>query len=432
VSSSHVVFTSSSSVIKPLVTDVLTLRCLLRDGATTAIIGKRHAVSTENSQGQVRSDVVFPGENDYVNSQDFQPSDVIPKAQENDDVKPRNAQPNDVSFVHSLIISKDGAEIATVTDHMTATATNKTPDINVTGHIPGSGAEKGFLEMTWKYPGPDQSGNYQCTVLGTDQLGHIQTFTETVEVTDDSVSMNDVIGYIQQLQLTNDLQKTTNDLCTSTIANQSKVISEMNQKITNMDKETNLLTSIIANQSMVFSEMNQKITNMDKETNLLTSIIANQSKSISEMNQKMAYMEKEMAAVKQKQNTTVMFSAWLDNQVTLSPGQVVIFNQEVTNIGQHYSPSTGVFTCPVSGYYVFDVTVMGQKDEYAHLEISHNGARLATAWADDHMDNNSASCHVSVVLTQGDKVDVWATATSYLYGNSNRYCMFSGHLVNLL
>jgi len=406
VSSSHVVFTSSSSVIKPLVTDVLTLRCLLRDGATTAIIGKRHAVSEVISQDQLKSDVTPGGqENDDINSQNFQPSDVIPMAQENDDAKPRNAQPSDVSFVHSLIITKGGADIATVTDHMTATALDQTLNINVTGHILGSGAEKGFLEVTWKSPGPDQSGNYQCTVSGTDQFGHLQTFTETVEVTDDSVSMNDVVDYIQQLKLTNDLYKTTIDLHTSTIANQS----------------------------MVISEMNQKITNMDKESNLQTSTIANQSKSISEMNQKMALMDKEMAAVKQNQHTTVMFSAWLDHTVALRSGHVVIFNQEVSNIGHHYSRSTGVFTCPVSGYYVFDLHIMGQKDEYAHLEIRLNGARLAGALADNDMDFNSASCHVGVVLTQGDKVSVTSPYdTSDLYGNSYRYCMFSGHLVNLL
>merc|ERR1719239_226835 len=102
-------------------------------------------------------------------------------------------------------------------------------------------------------------------------------------------------------------------------------------------------------------------------------------------------MDTELADLKQKQNIAVMFSAYVDNALRVSSGQVVIFNQEITNIGQHYNPSTGVFTCPVSGYYVFDVHVMGQKDQHAQVEIRHNGNRLVMAWADDQMDYNSAS-----------------------------------------
>jgi len=409
VSSSHVVFTSSSSVIKPLVTDVLTLRCHLRDGATTAIIGKRHAVSEVNSQGQVKSDVIVGGQVVF---------DVIPGGQVDDGVTYRNSQPSDVSFVHSLVITKDGADIATVTEHGGAMAFDKTTNINVTGHIPGSGAEKGFLEVTWKHPGADQSGNYQCTVLGTDQFGHFQTFKETVEVTDDSVSMNDVIDYIQQLKLTNDLLKTTNDL-------QAAAIASLNQSV---DTYTSTIESL--NQSV--DTHTSKIASLKHSNDLHTSTIANQSKAISELNQKNTDLEIEMAEVKQKQNTTVMFSAWLDHLVTLSSDDVVIFNQEITNIGQHYNPSTGVFTCPVSGYYVIDVHVMGQYDKFSQVVVRLNGARLVDAWAEDQIDYSTGSGHVSVVLTQGDEVDVVAGRTSYMNGNDGRFCMFSGHLVNLL
>ena len=74
VSSSHAVFTATHYVIKPLVTDDFTLRCHLRDGATTAIIGKRHAGSEVNSQAQVNFDVKNGGQatsgNDLSTSSD--------------------------------------------------------------------------------------------------------------------------------------------------------------------------------------------------------------------------------------------------------------------------------------------------------------------------------------------------------------------------
>ena len=379
-SSSHVVFTSSPSVVKPLVTETLTLRCNLRYGATAAIIGgKRDAVSEVNRQGKVKYEVpvggqavseVIPGgqENDDDTSHDAQPIVVIPQDEENDDV----------SFVHSMIISKNGADIATVTEHVNATALDQTPDINVTGHIlvHGSGAEKGFLEVTWKHPGPDQSGSYQCTVLGTDRLGHLQSYTETVGVFTTDVSINDVIGYIQQLKITNDIHAST---------------------IASLKQSNDIQTSIIANQSLAMSDM-----------------------------------EKEITELKQKQNTTVMFSAYLGPDVTASPGDVIVFNEIITNVGNSYDPATGVFTCPDSGYYVFDVHVMGQMDKIVGVLMYLNGSQLGFAYADNQLDNQSASGYVSVLLKQGDKVNVKAYTTSYLQGVGAGHCTFSGHLVNLL
>jgi len=281
----------------------------------------------------------------------------------------------------------------------------------VTGHIPGSGAEKGFLEVTWKYPGPDQSGNYQCTVLGTDQLGHFQTFKETVEVSNDDVSMNDVVGYIHQLKLTNDVQTSTiaalkqsNDLHTSTIAS----LKQSNDLYkTTLDIHTSTIASL-------------------KQSNdIQKSTIAKQSVAISDM-------DKVITELQQKQNTTVMFSAYLDHQVTASPRDVIVFNQITTNVGNGYNPSTGVFICPVSGYYVFDVHIQGQMDKYVGVYIYLNGSVLGYAHADDKFDYQSASGYVCVVLKQGDKVDVKAYVTSSLNGGSNRGCTFSGHLVNLI
>ena len=127
-----------------------------------------------------------------------------------------------------------------------------------------------------------------------------------------------------------------------------------------------------------------------------------------------------------------MFSAYLIYQVTLSPGQVVIFNQEVTNIGQHYNPSTGVFTCEVPGYYMFDVHVMEQPNKYVYVGIRHNRQPLAVAFTSALRDWQLTSAYVSALLHKGDTVDVASVFTSDLYGSRHRFNMFSGHLVNPL
>ena len=150
------------------------------------------------------------------------------------------------------------------------------------------------------------------------------------------------------------------------------------------------------------------------------------------MNQKNTDLEKELADLKQKQGTTVMFSAYVDQFRTYTPGQVVVFNHEVTNIGQHYNTSTGVFTCPVSGYYVFDVHIMGQVDKNAEVVIRHNGANLAWAFADDKYDYQSGSLYVNIVLKTGDTVEVASYTTSFFNHGGGKFTTFSGHLINLL
>ena len=48
------------------------------------------------------------------------------------------------------------------------------------------------------------------------------------------------------------------------------------------------------------------------------------------------------------------FSAYVDENTSPSKaGDVYVFDKVLTNKGQAYDESTGVFTCPISGTYVF-------------------------------------------------------------------------------
>lgn len=54
------------------------------------------------------------------------------------------------------------------------------------------------------------------------------------------------------------------------------------------------------------------------------------------------------------------FRAYHNNTITWNSGALapVVYNTTVFNIGNHYNPSTGIFTAPVAGRYVFTVFEM--------------------------------------------------------------------------
>ena len=87
------------------------------------------------------------------------------------------------------------------------------------------------------------------------------------------------------------------------------------------------------------------------------------------------------------------------------------FTHVFTNIGGHYSTSTGVFTCQYSGLYAFTLTIIKEGGyNRAYCKIRKNGSNIVLAWTD--LDSNSdggfysATNSMVLHLVHGDKVDV--------------------------
>ena len=110
---------------------------------------------------------------------------------------------------------------------------------------------------------------------------------------------------------------------------------------------------------------------------------------------------------------------------------VIPFDQVIMNIGDAYDPSTGTFTAPVSGVYLFSFSAVMQGDcsGWINLELHVNAA--------DHLGASgevgaSSSNTVTTQLVQGDNVGVFVRPGSCedLDGN-NVYNTFSGHLLDM-
>ena len=62
-----------------------------------------------------------------------------------------------------------------------------------------------------------------------------------------------------------------------------------------------------------------------------------------------------------------------------------VFNGDVVNQGNHYHPTTGLFTCPVAGKYwiSFQAHLQSQTGTYTTIRLKKNGTTISNAWKSD-------------------------------------------------
>ena len=109
----------------------------------------------------------------------------------------------------------------------------------------------------------------------------------------------------------------------------------------------------------------------------------------------------------------IAFHAYLASTILETTyGQTIVFNQVDTNLGGGYSGTTGVFTAPVAGTYVFSLTFeMYYYSSHAsngELYIMKNQDQSIRVWLelDNNADEGTASGTTVLSLNKGDQVYV--------------------------
>ena len=63
------------------------------------------------------------------------------------------------------------------------------------------------------------------------------------------------------------------------------------------------------------------------------------------------------------------FTASPTSRGTYQPEQPVIFDNVISNFGSAFDPQSSVFTCPVTGVYMFSVHLMGLAGSHAQVAL---------------------------------------------------------------
>ncbi|XP_062576236.1 uncharacterized protein LOC134238128 [Saccostrea cucullata] len=136
----------------------------------------------------------------------------------------------------------------------------------------------------------------------------------------------------------------------------------------------------------------------------------------------------------------VGFSAILTKHASVSGGSAVLYDKTITNIGSGYNTTTGTFTAPVEGTYLFHFHALAHENTDFWLELFHNEHYVISSYGyteGSYADaGNTAVLHLKKGYIRHSKNQLSRpgyirSRTARLYGASNElYTTFCGALLS--
>ncbi|XP_051543058.1 complement C1q-like protein 3 [Myxocyprinus asiaticus] len=112
--------------------------------------------------------------------------------------------------------------------------------------------------------------------------------------------------------------------------------------------------------------------------------------------------------------------------------ELLKFDDVVTNLGNHYDPTTGKFTCSIPGIYFFTYHVLMRGGDGTSMwaDLCKNNQVRASAIAQDADQNYDYASNSAVLhLEPGDEVYIKLDGGKAHGGNNNKYSTFSGFII---
>lgn len=130
------------------------------------------------------------------------------------------------------------------------------------------------------------------------------------------------------------------------------------------------------------------------------------------------------------QNQEVAFTAAVTSLSTTWTSGTLIFDVVITNTGNGYNPSTGVFTSPISGTYVFYVSAVEYTSQHLAIDIVLNSVSKVRAYGHSSASYQTGTNMVVLELQKGDSVWVRFAGGKGYYTQGVPLTTFSGYLIS--
>lgn len=123
------------------------------------------------------------------------------------------------------------------------------------------------------------------------------------------------------------------------------------------------------------------------------------------------------------------FEAYRTSGNVTTSNSTVVFNNTRHNVGNHYSTSTGNFTAPINGTYLFTTQAFTNGGSHGVVDIQVNGYSRVRMEADTNVDYRSMFASGIFSLSANDVVRIWCTTQPIHYNTSGAYSNFCGYLL---
>ncbi|XP_049424553.1 cerebellin-1-like isoform X14 [Epinephelus fuscoguttatus] len=196
--------------------------------------------------------------------------------------------------------------------------------------------------------------------------------------------------------------------------------------ITEKPDETQSCQPDMCDLLMAFGAMKEKIAVMETR-------LKNSESRLNSSETRLRNSESQLLELRNKERTKVIFSAATgggNNHIgPFNTDKTLIFRTVITNIGNAYSPHTGIFVAPVAGVYYFTIFFHAGGHERAGLLLYKNN-QLMIMTSDHRTEGDTADNGGNAAFLQlqpGDHVYVVLPVNSHVWGTS--HTTFSGFLV---
>eukprot|EP00063_Salmo_salar_P069655 XP_014044490.1 PREDICTED: collagen alpha-1(VIII) chain-like [Salmo salar] len=209
------------------------------------------------------------------------------------------------------------------------------------------------------------------------------------------------------------------------VAQQSTKLNEMGATVEEQRVLLQELRAIVAQQSTKLNEMGASVEEQRDLLQELRAIVAQQSTKLNEMGATVEELKRE-----NRERPKVAFSASLsESKGPNSDDGILVYKHVFNNIGEAYSPVTGIFRAAVNGVYYFTYTAFTTSSKKRRVSLYKNGLLMVTVTDDVSDSEDGGSNGVTLKLDAGDEVYTRLMAGYYIFDDNNHHSTFTGFLL---